>query len=283
MDLEFLRSVWETQEPAAHHNMYLGDLSRRPDTYGKYNDRVVQFGDKIPPQEDGIDLFFTPNIFTGTRKNENMVESFWLYADLDEAGYPALTPTWFWNTSPGNTQALWALQLPMNLEAHARWNKALTTLTGADSGGWHASKLLRVPGSYNYKRGCVVSDAAHIDVSYTISDLQDALGGKITASRAVSDDWHPQMTVGTKEEVQLKYWPRLGMLSRSMLVRGAHDRSKHVVATSNQLAGEGFSKQEIFDLIWLQDWCKWRVDSHRPHMLAREVSAAFASKGEGSL
>ena len=71
------------------------------------------------------------------------------------------------------------------------------------------------------------------------------------------------------------YWERLGLLSRSMLRRGASDRSKHVVATIHQLKGEGFSKQAVFELIWYQGWCKWRVDGHRPHMLAREISAVF--------
>ena len=101
MDLDFLRTVWQAQQEG---DLYLGHLSRKPDTYGVYRDRMISFGSPIPPQEHGIDMFFAPNVFTGERKNKNMASSVWLYADLDGAPYPNLTPTWHWETSPGNTQ-----------------------------------------------------------------------------------------------------------------------------------------------------------------------------------
>ena len=275
--INFLRKVWGAQNPDIGINMYLGELSRRPDTYGKYQDRMVRFGSPIFPQEHGIDMFFAPNTFDMERKNETMMPSVWLYADLDEAPYPDIAPTWYWTTSPGNTQALWRLSKPVDKNEHAVLNKALTVMTGADPGGWHASKLLRMPGSYNYKRHCDVSAPTYIEVSYYPESLREQLGPYIIDRGTSMDQWAPpEFQWQSKEAVQLKYWKRLGLYSRSMLVRGANDRSKHVVAMCHQLAKEGFSKDEVFELIWVQDWCKWRVDGHRPHMLAREVSAAFS-------
>ena len=212
MDLDFLRTVWQAQQPDdSLHRMYLGHLGRGNNDQ-RYYDDPVRFGHPIFPQNENYDLFFAPNLFTGQRKNENMAPSVWLYADLDEAEYPALTPTWYWETSPGNTQAMWKLNEPMDLEAHSRWNKALTTLTGADPGGWHASKLLRVPSSYNYKRGCPVSDAVHVSVSYSISDLHDVLTPYITALRAPKTEWEPRMPMLDKKGWEAMYWDRLSLL-----------------------------------------------------------------------
>ncbi len=274
MDVDFLRRVWGRQNPGPLDTMYLGELSRRPDTYGLYTERPLVFGNEINPQQDGVDLFFAPNLFRGARKNENMVDSMWLYADLDEAPYPDIEPTWYWTTSPGNTQALWLLETPVNHQRHATLNKALTAYTGADVGGWHASKLLRVPGSYNYKRGCVVSAATHVSVSNTTDTIGMALAPYITYREASSEEWQPIIAATNKEGVEEYYWDRMGLLSRSMLRRGGFDRSKHIVMMIHQLLGEGFSKQEVFELIWPQAWNKWRADSHRPHMLAREIMRA---------
>ena len=98
--------------------------------------------------------FFTPLRFNGPRKNENVGEPGVLFADLDEATWEREPyPTAVWATSPGSLQAVWLLDKPMTDIEHWRaLNRGITELFGADPGGWPEAKVLRIPGSYNYKR-----------------------------------------------------------------------------------------------------------------------------------
>lgn len=108
--------------------------------------------------------YFCPNTFEHRRKKEQCLPGVWLWQDLDEVtpqdcdilGYP---PTLYWETSPNRYQALWLLDSSLPPEELAQLNKALNRRLGADKGTWNLTRLLRVPGSYNGKRGCQVGEA----------------------------------------------------------------------------------------------------------------------------
>jgi hypothetical protein len=72
-----------------------------------------------------------------------------LWADLDASHPRALDvePTVAWSTSPRRFAALWVLnEVPGDTT-----RRAFNRLVRADVGGWHQTKLLRVPGSVNFK------------------------------------------------------------------------------------------------------------------------------------
>jgi len=94
-----------------------------------------------------------------SRVRENIDKIKVLWADLDsEKGCLPLKqinpqPSIVWKTSDNNRHAVWLLDTPLDVEKFDEVNKELTYKIKADKGTWNASRVLRVPGSINYKRG----------------------------------------------------------------------------------------------------------------------------------
>lgn len=101
------------------------------------------------------DIYFTPATFAlPERKAEAIGLTRALWADLDEVNPEALelTPTIAWQSSPGRYQAVWLFNEAIpNATEPGGLNQRLTYEIGADSSGWDATQLLRVPGSKNHK------------------------------------------------------------------------------------------------------------------------------------
>ena len=279
--LEFLREVWAIQGmiPGSGYYGFLATLSRPGLLFKEFP--LVQ-GDRLPfsRQPEGVDLFFSPSLFTmPIRQNEYAHGRQWLYADLDKAPYPELEPTYYWETSRGSYQALWRVSGNVGQGRWTALNRAMTRKTGADSNGWAPSKVLRVPGSVNWKRdGQIVSRAGFLPNSYTPQYLYDYLSEELTENMHGGEaGGHPPVPdPQDKHEMMLNAWSYLGLLSRSMFRDWPKDRSLHIVKMCKQLSREGAISPEVaFELIWVQEWCKWRVDGHKPEMLWKEVMAAY--------
>ena len=279
--LGFLRDIWAIQGmiPGSGYFSFLATLSRPGLLFKAY---PLSTGVQLPfaHQPQDKDLFFTPNLFTvPKRMNEYAHGLQFLYADLDYAPYPDLEPTYYWETSLGSYQALWRVTGHVTLNRWTALNRAMTRKTGADANGWAPAKVLRVPGSYNWKRGGqIVSEATRQDVAYTPQFLYEYLStDMVNYADVAAGEYPPTPDPQDKEEMLLNAWNYLGLLAKSMLsVDMPKDRSLHIVKTARQLAREGAISPEVaFELIWVQEWCKWRVDGHKPEMLWKEVMAAY--------
>lgn len=243
-------------------------------------------------QPHGADVFFTPLLFNGSRSNKTVGGAGVLFADLDRAPYPKLRPSVYWNTSRGNTQAVWFLDTPIDdYPTWARLNQAMTRATEADQGGWHGSKLLRVPGTVNWKRRDFAGPVQYNPgVRYTQEEIEDFVY-PIFPSAAEAEDKHyapsmmntdyPQPLLGPKDRnwLLLTYWPDLSLLAQSMLSKErVPDRSLHIIKTARELKKTPRVSPEVaFKMIWVAPWCKWRTDRHDPHQLWREVLAVYDS------
>jgi hypothetical protein len=111
---------------------------------------------RLPSINSKADVYFCPNVFKEPhRKREFALPTVWLHADLDEVDPQGdiLAPTAAWETSAGRYQCLWRVTKPLQIKHFEALNQRLTYLTGADRGGWSVTKVLRVPGSLNHKRG----------------------------------------------------------------------------------------------------------------------------------
>lgn len=101
-----------------------------------------------------FDQYFSPNIYSRpSRKVAAVMMTRLGWCDVDRADPFAFEPkpSVVWQTSPGNTQALWfwdRLHPPSEAQA---FSKALAYRHGCDKGGNAPNKLLRLPGSFNHK------------------------------------------------------------------------------------------------------------------------------------
>lgn len=115
-------------------------------------------GDELPEQVKGFEMYFSPLSFSGERKPENVVEPVrLLWSDYDDSTWRReLEPNFFWQTSVGHWQVVYVLDRPVDLEVFTYYNSTLTWRTGADNAVWPPHRLLRVPGTYNFRRDCRV-------------------------------------------------------------------------------------------------------------------------------
>jgi len=104
--------------------------------------------------DKGIDLYWSPMIYKAKKRRIELVKpSRVLYADLDNVDPRKLNlkPSVAWASSDKRFQCIWLLESSLDLETFNSLNKALTYNIGADKGGWDATQVLRIPGTYNYK------------------------------------------------------------------------------------------------------------------------------------
>lgn len=160
---EFLYSVWVAQRPEKGGVSCWIFLSYKSRSDGSWVDvprrwpmkksEVANFLDEA--QRKATDLYFCPNLFADKKRRLDCVlPSVWLYADLDpvDPNSLVLAPTSAWETSPNRFQCMWRVKTALNRKQHPALNQRLTYLTQADKGGWSMTKVLRVPGTKNFKR-----------------------------------------------------------------------------------------------------------------------------------
>jgi len=254
------------------------------------NEFVVDIhGPELIEQPHGTDLYFGALRSTAQwRGNENFGGAAILFADLDPVDPEGLSivPSIAWETSPGSFQAVWFLtDLIEEYEEWASLNQRLTRYTGADAGGWMGSKVLRWPGSLNWKReqnGMVPVGRLLWDdgPEYVPAHMAGILPELVKVSPVVVADGYPEPIPSSGAErmlrkLQLMHWDRLNARSRSIITRPAvSDRSFFVAKAVRQLLSEGLTPEETFHLVWVQPWCKWRTDRYAPHILWREIQKA---------
>lgn len=235
------------------------------------------------PQPENCDLYFTPLRFTADkRSNAHVGKPGVFFADLDPV-HPeslALRPTFAWATSVGSYQAVWALMDV--IESYDEWasiNRSITHHTGADPGGWMGSKVLRVPGSINYKRGSygrlLWADGPVYEKGEVVS-VYPVVKKAPTLFRpgSVDEDYPAVPAQADAAYLATILWPRMGLRGRSMLMkRQVPDRSLHIVRTIHELA-KTLDPDEVFRVIWWRPWNKWRLND-KPEMLWAEIQKAI--------
>jgi hypothetical protein len=153
----FLQHVW-SQQPLGYHCI----VYRHDRLWIEKWVRPKQNFSLVMPRRG--DLYFCPNSFgEPLRQRQYVLPSRVMYQDLDEVG-PAecpLHPDLYWETSLGRWQAVWFLDGdPLEPSEFAALNRGLNRACGADPGTWNLTRVLRVPGSWNGKRSCRVSEAS---------------------------------------------------------------------------------------------------------------------------
>ena len=234
------------------------------------------------------DHYFAPLTFNAPRRtNDNAPQrAALLWADLDadfnmDRMEEELPPHHLWETSPGSFQALWWTEWA-DINTILDLNKRLTYWVGADKGGWFASKLLRVPETYNWKRvqhderGMYVPYGSyHHDVErpeYKIADLQAVLpprwlGG---SRRLLPPVYNGEVSVGSIPEgdpaaAVARHHKLAGRLQQNHVT----DRSKRLYTMARWLDKQGVPPEDIYLLLSIQSYNKF---SQRPEQLWKMVA-----------
>jgi hypothetical protein len=220
-------------------------------------------------------------MFKGDRKNQNVGPLSVLFADLDnykDSGVPLrkLWPHAFWKTSEVNAQGVWFLSAPEpDYDSWADLNQRLTYFLGADRGGWHGSKLLRVPESMNNKydppqkgkAGFCMLEAAPYEAEALRALLPSVERGSEYATPCpdtlTPEEWKPYLAT---------VWHKLPLSVRSDLLTSKTDRSKALVSLANKMLRAGLNETEVFHILWGTSFNKFRTPSERPHMLWKLIN-----------
>lgn len=250
------------------------------------NDKFTEVLEANRPTGDqyyGQDLYFSACGFnTAQRVNASWMPSSVLFADLDPVDPFTLdlAPSVAWETSPGNWQAVWYLdRFVTNYVQWANLNKRMTYHTGADTGGWTGSKLLRVPGTANFKRagqgsiplGQVVIEKSGAKYNHgTLDKLLPPISVEIEAKEEAQACPVPPSLYSSGRTMNA-CWPTITLRGRHMLTQEVNDRSLHIVRTVNELVKGGLDKELVFFIVWGRPWNKWRTDRNDPERLWEEI------------
>lgn len=275
MDTKIVQAIWDRNPGPGHP--YLGFIDRSDNSFSERTFSSHKLA-TFPDQPPGQDYFFTPRLFVNGRKNHFAMPTSILYADLDnwKALKPQLHKLWphvMWLTSADNAQAVWFLDAVVEDEsAWADLNQRMTYFMGADKGGWHASKFLRVPGTLNHKyspphKGLTVSFQPKA-APYEAEALRDSLP---PVKLSDNDRLEAVPTPIPQEEWKAhlaKLWPRLPLRVRSdLLLPDIKDRSNALVRAAHKMRESGISTEDQFHALWWTSWNKFRTDRHEPEYL----------------
>lgn len=225
-------------------------------------------------------MYFTPLTFrSGSRTNSNVWFPSVFFADLDEV-HPhdcGITPHIAWETSPGSYQAVWFTDKFAYATGWAEYNRRVTYTFGADKGGWHGSKLLRVPGSVNWKRGGVKGQVLWADLHADPIPhyLWDEALVPTREVRAELEEAHP-FIVEDKSTLDGLFKTLPHSAKFRLTQTNVNDRSKYIVATIHDMREMGVSKETAFQMLWYAPWNKWRMRNN-PDRLWTEITNIYES------
>ncbi len=135
----------------------------------------------LATRADSMNLYVSVADFAAatTRKADNVITAWHLYTEQDETPLPATFPlaTYTVETSPGRFQSWWRLVEPVDAATLARHAVALADAAGLSHAAVDASRVLRLPGTINHKRGGFVVRVAahHPEAVYDLADFAPLL------------------------------------------------------------------------------------------------------------
>ena len=283
MDTKILQEIWaRTYTKGAFPFLALIDRQEGDfflEKEWRYYPNVENYLIKVP----GQDHFFSPLHFWGARKNENATGLTVLFADLDnwknsKEQLHQIWPHALWLTSDMNAQAVWFLDAEVpEYSAWADLNQRMTYFMGADKGGWHGSKLLRIPGSSNFKydppqQGMAFSFQPKA-APYKAEALRAIL--PLVERHAVASMKHPDPKQRNEWKLFLaSIWHKVPLqVKTDLLSPTIRDRSYSLVRAANKMLDAGIRPEDVFQALWWTEWNKFRTDRHDPGYLWQIITS----------
>lgn len=238
-----------------------------------------QFGEIrhfISEHKDDHDLYFCPHGFERRARTKDVsVAGNWFFADLDfsdprkfDAAWPK--PTVAIESSPGRFVALWRT----DDQYEESINRRLTYTVEADKGGWAFGKVLRVPGTRNfkYKARPIVRILWDDGPTYTNRSITKALP---------KDDDDEETSGKSAREIYKTYErklpPEIRRLYLKKKIDRTDDRSRLLHKLVHAFVEAGAEQDEIVTVIRATVWNKFKERHSELRQLNREVEKAMDS------
>lgn len=216
----------------------------------------------LPAIDDVADWYWTPAVSSSNRRKASEYPSqkvVWVDCDgtYDDKLLNALKPTFVWETSPGNKQAIWLLRDSVDASEFHKdgFMGLLTQAIGADRSGVDIGQLLRVPGSTHHKRtpykGVILQARGPVQ---TTGQLLTRLAKGLGFSPGLASDLGAEDPYG--------------------------DRSKKLWQFARNAAELNLPQDLTFKLIRACKWNKWRDE---PERLKQDISKAYEQEPQQEL
>lgn len=269
-----IEQVW-SEQPPGHYC-----LSRKSPS-GKWEDKIFGSSSEamswLKDNKRSGDLYFCTTTLSAPRRvKENVQSSRYLWQDLDNVNpseLGKLRPTIAWQSSPGRYQALWKLNDVYEPDRIEALNQALAYKVGADQGSWILTKVLRIPGTRNYKYNNkpIVKMLWDDGAVFKIDRLEKQL--KVSSKERNEGELVIDLTLDFKK-VFKKYKNKMSHKIRRLLtadeaVQGK--RSSILWFLEHELIKAGLSKAEVFSLIKGSVWNKYRGRDDEDNRIRTEI------------
>jgi hypothetical protein len=136
---------------------WAGDSYKLADTTNRFfswPDQAKEAVDWLMAESDaGRDAYYCTHLLTDERRikdNAAAISTLWVEADYGKVPPGIPQPTAVVESSPRRFYYFWKLTQPIDPQTAEQLNRRLTDAIGGDS-GWALTKLLRLPGTRNYK------------------------------------------------------------------------------------------------------------------------------------
>lgn len=280
---EFLELLWGDMDAAEERGW--------ADLPAKVNGYWIPYPLEWPPTDEGTgvsrridqslrdreDLYFSVARFSERgRSLERVMPTDWLWADLDEVSPSVATgmglmPTIAVESSPGRYQAYWRLTREFSPTVIERLNRGLTYALGADKGGWDLTQVLRVPGTRNFK----YAGAPRVRLlwyeealTYQARDVWAKVKVAVPSAELVGVTG----TVLPRKDIPRKA-KQLLWAKADEVVEG--ERSDRLWELSCLLAESGLTEDEIYALVNVSVWNKWKGVSSGAARLRGDIRKAM--------
>jgi len=285
-----LEAIWE--RPKHQNQKLFVNVCFRKKASNKMLDRFFDLGNPeairavlLRYDRHQFDQYFSPNVYARpSRKVGGVLMTRLGWCDVDKADPFAFdpTPSIVWETSPGNTQALWIWDRLHTPKLASAYSKALTYRHGGDKGGSAPNKLLRLPGSFNHKPDydAPFIPLVHFDPN-PIMDRPKLLTDRhgVGAAEPESLDMNPH--AHDPLTVLRKYRSKLTASTRSLIRHNrvkASDRSNRIFAMVAGLHEAGATLDEIASVIWSSPYFRDKYGDDQ-NALETEISRIIARLG----
>ena len=227
-----------------------------------------------------FDLYFSVLTFDGARRKENALPNMWLWADLDNVSPFDLDmkPTIAWESSHKRYQCLWRLDSGASADTLEQTNRLLTYKIGADKGGWSRTKVLRVPGSMNYKYDPPQEVKLLWDdgPDYSLKDVWEYVGYTDGDGNVVDQSTEIPQQDEDYEKLYEIAWDILEPRGRRLLSakEAWGDRSARLWELECMLLEAGLSKENVFFIVRQSVWNKHKDKTDSDERLWQEIVKA---------